>query len=132
MSREDGDAPLTPLGLEQADQLGTFYAPLLEHKAREGKLHLFVSPQRRTCQTASPLFGRLNAATGIRAHARVELHETGPPTHSKNDPLRRQADALRQQLIKAGELSAVESASTIPGWRHSVTRGCLRACRGWL
>jgi broad specificity phosphatase PhoE len=108
MSREDGDAPLTPLGLEQADQLGTFYAPLLEHKAREGKLHLFVSPQRRTCQTASPLFGRLNAATGIRAHARVELHETGPPTHSKNDPLRRQADALRQQLIKAGELSAVE------------------------
>jgi len=83
-SREDGDAPLTPLGEEQAEQLGEFYAPLLMEKAREGKLRLFVSPQMRTCQTAAPLYSRLHQETGIRAAVRVELHEHGPPMHMDN------------------------------------------------
>ena len=83
-SREDGDAPLTPLGEQQAEQLGEFYAPLLMEKAREGKLRLFVSPQMRTCQTAAPLYSRLHQETGIRAAVRVELHEHGPPMHMDN------------------------------------------------
>ena len=46
------------------------------------------------------LYSALHKATGIRATARVELHETGPPTHSDNDTLKKHGDVLRRSLMK--------------------------------
>ena len=121
-SRDDGDAPLTALGLEQAEKLGAFYAPLLAQKALDGKLQIFVSPQRRTCLTAAPLVSRLHQAAGIRAQTRVELHETGPPTHRDNLPFQQQGTALRVELNKrvlAGELTMAEVDLQVEAKLHS-------------
>lgn len=98
-SRSDGDAPLTTLGLEQAELLGRFYAPVLEEKAREGKLHLWTSPQMRTMQSAHPLYARLFKETGITANIRPELHEHGPPqTENMRVTFYSQGDELRRKL----------------------------------
>ena len=56
------DSPLTELGEQQAELLGERWAPLLEEKARQGKLRVFCSPFLRTLQTAEPLMRRLHAA----------------------------------------------------------------------
>jgi broad specificity phosphatase PhoE len=103
---DDLDHPLTILGHEQAEMLGEFYFPLLEGKAREGKLHLWVSPQLRTMQTASPLYSRLHQATGIKSNVRIPLHEFHPPYHKNALPVYKRADTLRRKLRRAGNKSA--------------------------
>ena len=57
---EHGCAPLTDLGMSQAESLGRFWAPKLSGRASEGKLHVFVSPQQRTIRTVGMSLFALN------------------------------------------------------------------------
>jgi broad specificity phosphatase PhoE len=116
---ESFDFPLTALGHEQAAQLGEFYAPLLESKAKEGKLHLWVSPQVRTMQTAAPLYSRLHKATGIKARARTLLHEWDPPYHMNTLAVYLKAGELRHELQKEGEKSALQIAEEVDNFFQS-------------
>ena len=45
--------------LEEAEALGAFWAPMMEHMVREKTLHVYVSPMQRCLQTANPLMTRL-------------------------------------------------------------------------
>jgi broad specificity phosphatase PhoE len=100
LEAEDGDHALTELGQKQAQQLGQFYAPLLLEKAKQGKVHLWVSPQLRTMQTASPLFTELHSKTGVTANLRTTLHEHEPPYHKSSWPVLKRANQMRLELAQ--------------------------------
>jgi broad specificity phosphatase PhoE len=54
-----GDTRLSNIGEEEAEALGAFWAPMMEHMVREKTLHVYVSPMQRCLQTANPLMTRL-------------------------------------------------------------------------
>lgn len=68
------DFPLTDLGLQQAQLLKDFWLPRLVG-CDKGRLRLFVSPFRRTLQTAQPLYAALHASLGVRALVMPDLCE---------------------------------------------------------
>jgi broad specificity phosphatase PhoE len=97
------DACLTELGEQQARDLGEAWAPLLEAKARQGRLHVLVSPFLRTLQTASPLLERC-ACPKPRALGREWCHSV-----AGRDPGRRRCG------LNAGW--ATRPHSSRPRWR---------------
>lgn len=63
------DSSLSPLGMQQATALGKAWAPLLASSAKKGKLRVFVSPFKRTLQTADPLMCELKLLVGRSVEA---------------------------------------------------------------
>lgn len=45
-----GDTALSDIGVREATQLAVYWSPILEGKARDGHVHMFVSPMRRCLQ----------------------------------------------------------------------------------
>ncbi len=57
---QHGDCELTDLGYAQAEAFGIYWSKILQHKAKSGKLHVYVSPQHRTLLTVRPFMRELN------------------------------------------------------------------------
>jgi len=113
-SEADGDVSLTELGLRQAQQLCDAWAPLLEPKARDGRLHLFVSPMKRTLMTADPLCRRLNATCGQRAMVKPSIMEFAGLTAPSDMQVFDKTDQLR----KAGDFKGIKELMKSYKWKH--------------
>jgi len=94
---DDGDSPLTALGRQQVEELGTYWAPMLAHKAATGGLHAFVSPFTRTMCTADPLLSILHDNFGVIATIRPELGEVPGLVARDDTELVDQAEDLATQ-----------------------------------
>jgi broad specificity phosphatase PhoE len=111
----NGDTQLSKNGLQQALCLGEYWAPLLERAAEEGKLHIFVSPMRRTMQTIEPLVKNLHAKGfgAVRATCHRDLHEIPGVIH----PNDRSFYMKYSQLKEAGEHELAQQARQ----KHAAT-----------
>ena len=98
-----GDCELTDLGYAQAEAFGIYWSKILQHKAKSGKLHVYVSPQHRTLLTVRPFMRELNYTYNINIDCTVihDLHEHGPPKATA-DMIREQNDPDLMQLRKEG------------------------------
>lgn len=112
---KDGDAALSDLGVQQAQALGEYWAPLLSGLHAKGSLHCFVSPFIRTMLTIDPLLERLGA--GAKALAVPELMET---------PGLVNRDEKRQLLERSTELDSSLGDLEGPGFdglERALTEG---------
>lgn len=121
LARRSDDPALTSKGLEEAEQLSNYYAPLLEKAVGpEGRVHLFVSPFLRTCQTAAPLARRLGAAR-CRVAVRPDLFEVGgvytaKPGQPRGGPGQCLSAEDIEQQFQGFDTSAVMAGARDKGW----------------
>lgn len=116
---EDGDFPLSREGERQAKALSAVWSPLLLEKAREGRLHIFVSPMKRCLQTADPLMRELNAACGMKALVKPSIMEFGGLTWPKDMAVFDEMAKLRKKGDTAGAMSLLKNMK----WRSAGLSG---------
>jgi len=109
------DAQLSPLGETQAESLGQTWSPLLESKAKAGKLITFVSPFLRTLQTADPLMKRLaQAVPGYRAVLLPAIMEAGGLTNQDDFKKFDEIEALVKQGKRKEAIAFLKSIDWKP------------------
>lgn len=74
---DDGDAPLSARGEEEARALGGYWLPLLRERAAAGGVVAFVSPQLRCLATADALLRPLFEESGLCAQVLPDMIEIG-------------------------------------------------------
>eukprot|EP00943_MAST-04B_sp_MAST-4B-sp1_P001395 g1395.t1 len=116
-----GDCELTDLGYAQAEAFGIYWSKILQHKAKNGKLHVYVSPQHRTLLTVRPFMRELNYTYNIDIDCTVihDLHEHTPPK-AKVDMIREQNDTDLMQLRKEGRFPEMNLLRKRK-WRNKFT-----------
>merc|ERR1711972_950660 len=104
---------LTELGEYQAKRLAEAWVPLLEQKARQGKLHVFVSPMKRTLQTAHPMMKVLQERCGQTAVVEPAIMEFGGLFAPGDMAILEQTDALRRK----GDMEGMKALLKNYQWR---------------
>jgi broad specificity phosphatase PhoE len=113
-SQPNGDTTLTENGLEQADLLGSYWAPRLEKHVQRGKLHAFVSPMQRNLETAHPLL----TALGVKAQVRPDLCEIPLLAHSDDRPFFDSIMEKQARGVPAAELARLVKQRVAAGpWK---------------
>lgn len=108
-----GEEDVTGTGVDMADAMAEYWAPVLAPFLERGKLEFVVSPSYRTLVTLDPLVRRLQAMLGtehkVTGLLRPDLCEIPSPQHADDDTVKGQ---IKRLLELSRELKAKAREST--------------------